>query len=197
MRNLKLLAGADNAKTERAYVALRKALDSGGITGYWEQKRKLIDADTNADFYAKAVVEIHLGNTKAALDLLQESFNSDKNDHLSLLLSDEYWDALHNDRQFNELLDKVGLSKVMPRQALTHRLVQLPILQEPQQKGGAGPGEIISATAFLLCELMKWTRFAYTLQSDASIKSGYGIRGLCITELARSIDIGNANAADR
>src|SRR5262249_26803145 len=69
-----LLQSNDKADTKQRYTTLRRALAEGGIIGYWQQQWKYTQSYTNGDFYWKAAIQIHLGNTNAALDCLNESF---------------------------------------------------------------------------------------------------------------------------
>ncbi len=69
------LGGKDEAETQRYYGKLRRALDQGGIAAYWQQEWKLTEINPDADFYWKAVIQIHFGNTNAALNWLNQSFN--------------------------------------------------------------------------------------------------------------------------
>jgi tetratricopeptide (TPR) repeat protein len=119
-----ILAGNDEAVTKQHFEVLRHALGEGGIRGYWQQEWKWAEKDTNASPYWKAVIQIHLGNTNAALDWLQRSYEARERDESTFgppllatsLLYDPHWDGLHNDRRFRRLLDETGLSKVMPGQ---------------------------------------------------------------------------------
>ena len=73
------------------------------------------------DFYWKAIIQIHLGNTNAALDWLETSCRMRERDDdnyqplLSDLLLDANWDGLHDHPRFKRLLEQTGLAKVMPQ----------------------------------------------------------------------------------
>ena len=64
------------------------------------------------------MIQIHLGNTNAALDWLEKSYatreRGDDFDSLNDLLFDPCWDGLHNNPRFKRLLDEIGFTKVMP-----------------------------------------------------------------------------------
>ena len=106
--------------------ALRDALAQGGILGYWQQAWERTKTNTSTDFYWKGVVQIHLGNTNAALDWLQQSCETHEyggmgyvsevgvTSPISELLFYEQWDGLHDDPRFKRLLDEVGFTNVMP-----------------------------------------------------------------------------------
>jgi serine/threonine protein kinase len=106
--------------------ALWDALARGGISGYWQQLWERTKNNTNTDFYFKGVIQIHLGNTNAALDWLQKSFETHEQSGVGIvsqmdvagpmgeLLFYEQWDGLHDDPGFKRLLDKIGFTKVMP-----------------------------------------------------------------------------------
>ncbi len=117
-----VLRGADEAETKRRYEELRRALDSGGIRGYWAQQWEQTKKNPNADFCRKAEIQINLGNTNAALDWLEKACALRKSKRAAAdpglhdLLFDEYWDGLHNNSRFQTLLDQIGYSQVMPPQ---------------------------------------------------------------------------------
>jgi len=114
-----ILDGADEAATKLHYALLRSALNEQGIRGFWTQHWKWAESDTNATLGWKAKIQIHLGNTNAALDLLEQSYDKherggDYGPPLGRLLFDPDWDGLHDNRRFKHLLDKIGFTKVMP-----------------------------------------------------------------------------------
>jgi serine/threonine protein kinase len=110
----------DEASARRGSQQLRDALAQGGIPGYWRQQWKWIEGKTNSEYYWKAVIQIHLGNTNAAMDWLEQArVNKERGSFeptVSLLLLDNYWDALHDNPRFKNLLEEVGLTRVMPPQ---------------------------------------------------------------------------------
>jgi tetratricopeptide (TPR) repeat protein len=114
-----ILNGADETKTKRKYNSLRQALDAGGMAGYWRLMWRWAEADTNANYYWKAMIQTHLGNTKDALDLLEASFTTHERDDsdyvtpLNCLLIDDCWDSLHDHPRFKKLLGEIGYTKVM------------------------------------------------------------------------------------
>jgi tetratricopeptide (TPR) repeat protein len=113
-----MLNGADPVKTRQSYALLRRRLNEQGIRGYWMQEWKWAESDTNADFFWKAEIQAHLGNTNAALDLLEQSYathegSGDYEPPLGTLLYDYDLDALHDQPRFKKLLDELGYTKVM------------------------------------------------------------------------------------
>ena len=95
---------------------LRGALEKDGVRGYWEDEWK--QTPTN-QLYFRAVIQAWLGNTNSAFALLEQSYQTHERsgrvqDYLTSLLFDEVWDPLHQDTRFQQLLDKVGFTKVMP-----------------------------------------------------------------------------------
>jgi tetratricopeptide (TPR) repeat protein len=113
-----IFQGADETQTRRNCDVLRNALAQGGVRGYWQQQWKWTEEQTDSDFYWKAVIEIHLGDTNAALDWLGKAELTQERYYgylptLSLVLFDHYWDGLHNDPRFKALLERVRLTKVM------------------------------------------------------------------------------------
>jgi serine/threonine protein kinase len=114
-----LFSGADEASTKQSYEMQRRALVEGGIRGYWQLHWKWNESPTNTDYYWKGEIQIHLGNTNAALDWLQTSYDKhergdDFDAPLNQLLFEDCWDGLHENPRFKRLLDEVGYTKVMP-----------------------------------------------------------------------------------
>ncbi len=111
-----IYSGADEISTKQSYELQRHALAEGGVRGYWQLQWKWNESPTNTDYYWKGVIQIHLGNTNAALDWLQKSYASRErgnDDSLNSLLFDPCWDGLHDNPRFKRLLDKIGFTKVM------------------------------------------------------------------------------------
>jgi tetratricopeptide (TPR) repeat protein len=114
-----LFSGADEASTKRSYEMQRRALADGGIRGYWQLHWKWNESPTNTDYDWKGEIQIHLGNTNAALDWLEKSYatrerGDDFGTPLNDLLLNPCWDGLHENPRFKRLLDEVGYTKVMP-----------------------------------------------------------------------------------
>jgi len=111
-----LLYATNEAAVKQRYEGLRHAITSGP-RGFWEQVRKNSPPNSR-DFYPKAVIQIQLGDTNAALKLLGTASASqqdrDNEGGLHNLLFDEYWDSLRDNGRFKALLDKIGYTKVMP-----------------------------------------------------------------------------------
>ena len=122
MENLakaEVLSGADEPKTRKRYAELQRAFEQRGALGYWEQRWRELETAPGKRFYEKAVIQIKLGNTNTALGFLRRSYETRESSGparvwpLQDILIDEYWDGLHDDPQFKELLDKIGFTKVM------------------------------------------------------------------------------------
>jgi len=113
-----LFSGADAASTKRRYELERRALAEGGIPGYWQLQWKWNGDQNHTNYYWKGEIQIHLGNTNAALDWLEKSYATHERAHdfetpLNFLLHDPDWDGLRKDPRFKRLLDEVGYTKVM------------------------------------------------------------------------------------
>jgi tetratricopeptide (TPR) repeat protein len=110
----------DEASAKRGHQILSSALEKGGTNGFWQQ---LWEWETNKpqNFYYKAEIQIHLGNTGPALDFLQKDWEAKKRNpnydsYVHMVLHDDCWDGLHDNPRFKKLLDEIGLTKVMPPQ---------------------------------------------------------------------------------
>jgi len=116
-----LLYTTNGLETRRRYQDLLHAFTEGGARGYWQSRWTETEKKPNADFYRKAVVQIHLGDTNAAMDWLGRSYETHEHwegefqTPLEDLLHDDCWDGLRDHPRFKELLDKVGFTKVMAR----------------------------------------------------------------------------------
>jgi serine/threonine protein kinase len=114
-------SGADASETGKRYGRLRQAFADGGAQGYWREQWRQTEENPDGDFYWKAVIQVHLGNTPEAFRWLNKSCDTherhawDLDGPLSYLLYDEDWDYLHNDPRFRAILDRIGFTKVMPR----------------------------------------------------------------------------------
>ncbi|MEK7676834.1 MAG: tetratricopeptide repeat protein [Verrucomicrobiota bacterium] len=115
-----ILSRGDASETRQRYDEIRRAFIEGGVRGYWQERWKRTEKNPNKDFYGKGVVQIHLGDTDAALGWLNKSYETREHSResfetpLTYLLFDECWDGLRDDPRFKELLDKIGFTKVMP-----------------------------------------------------------------------------------
>jgi serine/threonine protein kinase len=118
-----VLRGVDETSARQRTALLRRAMDADGIHGYWIQQWQWAESKTNETLYRKAVIQIHLGNTNAALDLLEKSYETHERGAenalmLNLLLYDYHWVGLHNHPRFKALLEELGFTKVMrPRKS--------------------------------------------------------------------------------
>jgi hypothetical protein len=116
-RQAEVIEGASEATAKNEHDLLHRALDEGGLPGYWSQQWKWANTNTNSDLYWKALIQLHLGNTNVALDLLHRSCAIGEMESfcpaINSVLFDCNWDCLHDNPRFKELLDKIGLTKVM------------------------------------------------------------------------------------
>jgi tetratricopeptide (TPR) repeat protein len=115
-----ILNGADEAEAKARWESRRRAFREGGARGYWQEEWKRIENRVDREFYRKAVAQIHLGDTNAALTWLTKSYETRElaggyEPVMESLLFDEYWDGVRSDPRFKDLLEKVGFTKVMPK----------------------------------------------------------------------------------
>jgi tetratricopeptide (TPR) repeat protein len=112
-----LLYAKNESSVRQHYDGLRQAFKIGGPRGFWEEAWK--DSEANPkDLYLKAYIQIHLGETNAALGWLEEAFAAQQGrgneGPLGYLLFDESWDGLRSNARFDALLSKIGYTKVTP-----------------------------------------------------------------------------------
>jgi tetratricopeptide (TPR) repeat protein len=116
-----LLISKDKTNTAQHFASLRQALGEHGVSGYWQEKWRLSELEPEKDFYDKAIIQIHVGDTNAALDWLEKTFESQKGrgqeNEMMYLLFDESWDGLRDLPRFKRLLGEVGFPKVMAKKA--------------------------------------------------------------------------------
>ena len=111
--------GDDTAKAW--FAELRRTVKDQGPIGYWQKQETRFEKEPDANFYDHAICQMHLGNTNAALALLNRSIATSERSggsstpRIYVLLFDEVWDALHDDPHFKEILDRTGYTKVMPK----------------------------------------------------------------------------------
>jgi tetratricopeptide (TPR) repeat protein len=108
-----ILRGANTNECKALFKELRSAYVDRGERGYWNTLLERTNRKPGIDFYGKAVIYAHLGDTNRALDYLVESYNSrEKEDgkfHMvDYLLLDEYWEGLHENPRFKALIRKLG-----------------------------------------------------------------------------------------
>lgn len=108
-----LLDGGNESEIRQRHNDLRRALKDGGVPGYWQQQWQLVERHESENFYWRAVIQIHLGNTDAAFTWLNKSFQTHE-EPLQYLLFHQDWDGVRGEPHYKKLLDEVGFSKVMP-----------------------------------------------------------------------------------
>jgi serine/threonine protein kinase len=113
-----LLSGEDESATRRDCNDRLRAFKEGGARGYYRQLWKEAETDPG-EFYWKACIQIHLGNTNTALNYLSKAFQARANGsslerNLNYLLVHEHWDPVRDDPRFKELL-KTNFWEVMPK----------------------------------------------------------------------------------
>ena len=119
-----LLHPDDPIGVRQRYQKLRESFARAGAKGYWQQEWEFARNEPNLfnlmkpnqSFYWKAIVQIHLGNTNAALDYLERQTvrKEQSQPYLKDLLFDDCWDPLHEHPRFRALLEQLGFTKVMP-----------------------------------------------------------------------------------
>lgn len=116
-----IASGGSLAEAKRENNAYRNALAIRGTNGYWEERIMQLDQLTQPAFYLKAQALIHLGASEKALGLLVQSFETRERvtgrteSWMHPLLYDESWDGIRVHPRFQDLLDKVGFTKVNPK----------------------------------------------------------------------------------
>jgi tetratricopeptide (TPR) repeat protein len=117
--------GGENSQSKREFRLLREAVTARGARGFWEERWNQVEQASSwgawgyRSYYWKAVIQIHLGNTDAALDWLAKSYEHREcrtgsfEPPLSFVLLDESWDGVHVDPRFKAILEKIGFTRVM------------------------------------------------------------------------------------
>ena len=98
---------------------LRQAFRENGARGYWQEEWN--QAPTNG-FYQRARILARLGDTDTdgVFNLLNQAYQAHERDGpvqdwLTSLVFDEVWDSFRHDPRFQEMLDKIGFTKVNPK----------------------------------------------------------------------------------
>ncbi len=65
--------GGDPPEARKLYTQLRQAYKTDGVRGYWQEQWSKTANDKDGNFYWKAVCQIQLGDTNAALGWLEKS----------------------------------------------------------------------------------------------------------------------------
>jgi tetratricopeptide (TPR) repeat protein len=119
LENCHLNMEVDAESVRNRYRKFREALDKGGPHGYWMERWRLTLENPQGEFYWKAVIQIHLGDTNRALYYLTKSYQTRErwadgstDGPLSYLLLDHYWEGLRGDPQFKAILDGIGFTTV-------------------------------------------------------------------------------------
>jgi tetratricopeptide (TPR) repeat protein len=111
------LQSGRTAQVAARFDRLRLAFKENGARGYWQEEWN--QAPTNG-FYERASFLVHLGDTDGAFNLLNQANQVHERlgpvqDWLTCLVFDVDWDPLRRDPRFQELLDKIGFTKVNPK----------------------------------------------------------------------------------
>ena len=113
----KILQGGDPSQVQQEFGQYRRALAEGGDRGYWKERQRQAEIRPDRGQYERAVIQIHLGETNAALTSLYQCYEKEERrgvySGLNYLLFYEGWDGLRGDRRFQELLNRIGYTKVM------------------------------------------------------------------------------------
>jgi tetratricopeptide (TPR) repeat protein len=120
---LESIDAGEKAKAGGRADRLRRAFAQDGARGYWEEEWN--QTSTNR-LYLRAVIQCQLGHTNAAFEILEQVYhtharNGPVEDWMFYLLFDETWDASREEPRFRALLDKIGYTKVMPKQPIDRR----------------------------------------------------------------------------
>jgi hypothetical protein len=118
-KKAELLLADNKIDTDRFFKDLRNAFETNKERGYWEEQlKRTTQKDYDGQYYWKAVINLHLGDTNKTILLLRKSLETDESWGDSVwwhrtddLLSDPTWDELRNDRQFKKLVDDTGLPR--------------------------------------------------------------------------------------
>ena len=98
-----IIMGTQDATSKAWYDGLRQAVTGQGTLGYWRKQQTKYVKNSEANFYDHAVCQMHLGNTNAALALLNRSFETHEKSgesstpRIYVLLFDEVWDGVQDD----------------------------------------------------------------------------------------------------
>jgi len=115
-----ILSGANEAESKRSSEELRRAFNEGGAHGYWQEQWKRTEKKPNEEFYWKAIIKNQLGEIEETFGWLNKSYETHERigsgceTWLNYILWHHWWDELHEDPRFKELLEKVGFTKVLP-----------------------------------------------------------------------------------
>ncbi|HVF31177.1 MAG TPA: tetratricopeptide repeat protein, partial [Pyrinomonadaceae bacterium] len=92
---------------------LRRALQSGGVKGYWtkalEYEMEWYEKGISSPFYLAAVCA-ELGDKNKAFEWLEKAY-ADRNFDLTNLKTNRRLRSLHSDPRFHDLLRRVGLAQ--------------------------------------------------------------------------------------
>ena len=116
-----IVLGIHNADAKAWFDELRQAFTEQGPLGYWRKQESRYAMESDAHFYDRAICQMHLGKTNAALALLNRSYETHETSggsstpRIYVLLFDEVWDGVHDEPRFKELLDNIGFTKVNPK----------------------------------------------------------------------------------
>jgi tetratricopeptide (TPR) repeat protein len=113
-----LAHGEDETKARQFYGGLLRAYRERGERGYYEYLWEVAEKDPNEECYWKACLQMHLGNTNAALKWLNQSVQTRLRDataegNIHWLLVHECWDPVRDDPRFKQVLDQTTFSTVM------------------------------------------------------------------------------------
>jgi serine/threonine protein kinase len=112
--------GGDLVQIKQRYQALQQAFEKDWAPGYWREKWRQSEQNPSADPYYKAVIQMNLGNTNAALDWLETAYEVERqtswhdSSGLNQLLVDPCWKAVREHPRFRQVLYAIGFTKVMP-----------------------------------------------------------------------------------
>jgi serine/threonine protein kinase len=116
-RMLSATTEADREAVNDRYDRLAEAYRAGGCDGYWTWQWNEL-AERSGSYYEKAVIRMNLRDTNGALSWLNASYTNHEYSEgylteMMTLLFDECWDDLHDNPQFQDLLQKMTFTQVM------------------------------------------------------------------------------------
>jgi tetratricopeptide (TPR) repeat protein len=96
---------------------LRQAFRQNRAPGYWQE---VLNQTPKEWLYDRARILAHLDKTEEAFHLLNQTYEWEKRprplpNDMQMLVMDEVWDPFRHDPRFQELLDKIGFTKVNPK----------------------------------------------------------------------------------
>jgi hypothetical protein len=114
---MEILAHGRTSKAIVQFERLRQAYGQNREAGYWRER---LDQTPTDALYSRAKILVHLDKADEALQLLKQAYESEQRTgewdrSTQMLVFDEVWDPLRRDPRFQDLLEKIGFTKVNPK----------------------------------------------------------------------------------